>query len=325
MANLNEFEIIEKYFAPLTGSGSYGLKDDAAEITTKQGHSLVVTQDAIAEGIHFFSDDPPEMIAKKALRVNISDLAAKGADLKSFSIALGLGKTWNNDWIARFAGALKEDCEAYGIFPNGGDTFKTGGGFTIAITAFGEIPNGQYISRLGASPGDILYVTGTIGDGALGLLTRQNINLSLSADHQAFLTDRYLLPQPRQQFATKLREIASASMDISDGLVGDLEKLCAASGVSAKVELSDIPFSTPAEAVFAVDSKYIETALTGGDDYEILFTAPPEMAQFVKATSAQMDFPVSRIGRIGTGSGVQVIDKEGSILKFHKSSYDHSD
>ncbi|MEM9330176.1 MAG: thiamine-phosphate kinase [Pseudomonadota bacterium] len=325
MASLNEFEIIGKYFAPLTGTGSYGLKDDAAQVSTSKGCALVVTQDAIAEGIHFFSQDPPEMIAKKALRVNLSDLAAKGAKPNSFSIALGLGQRWDEDWIARFAKGLKEDCDSFDIALTGGDTFKSGGGIVISITALGEVPEGEYVSRLGAKAGDVLFVTGTIGDGALGLQTRQGIDLSVSRDHCQVLTERYLLPNPRLQFAECIREFASASMDVSDGLVGDLQKLCSASQVSCEIKLAQIPFSKAASAVFSIDSKYVEMALTGGDDYEILFTVPSERVQAANAAFAKMAFPVTRIGSMNSGAGVRVIDKDGSMLKFRKFSYDHLD
>ena len=176
------------------------------------------------KGVHFFSDDPPDLIAKKALRVNLSDLAAKGAKPKSFSLALGLGETWSEAWIAGFARGLAEDCEQFDIILNGGDTFRTGGGFVISVTALGEVPKGKYVSRLDANIGDLIFVTGTIGDGALGLLARQGKLNGLETAHIDHLQDRYWLPQPRTALASHIQKFASAAMDVSDGLVGDLEK-----------------------------------------------------------------------------------------------------
>ncbi|MEM9277685.1 MAG: thiamine-phosphate kinase [Pseudomonadota bacterium] len=325
MARPGEFEIIEEFFAPLAGEGSFGFKDDAAKVTPAPGHILVVTQDAIAEGIHFFPDDLPDLIAKKALRVNLSDLAAKGATPKCFSLALGLGEQWSAEWVSAFARGLGEDCQHFDIALNGGDTFKTGGGFVISITAIGEMPEGEYVSRLGANVDDALFVTGTIGDGALGLLARQNSLNHLGQEHADYLTDRYLLPRPRTGVASVIRRFASAAMDISDGLVGDLEKLCAASGVSANVELPEIPLSTAVEVCISHESEYLKNALTGGDDYEILLTVPQDKLPGFETATADLNFPVTRIGTISQGAGVTVFDKDGSIIEFEKTSYDHSE
>ena len=320
----SEFSIIGKYFAPLAGEGAFNLRDDAAEIIPTEGMSLVITQDAIAEGIHFFSNDAPDMIAKKALRVNLSDLAAKGAVPKYISLALGLAKSWNEEWIADFAFGLKEDCKTFDVELTGGDTFVSGDGFVISITAIGEMPKGSYISRLGASEEDVVYVTGSIGDGALGLLARrQNIG-TLNVDENEYLKTRYLLPQPRVEFAKVIREFATASMDISDGLVGDLEKLCQASNVSASVEIKNIPLSKAIKKAVQSESKFLETALTGGDDYEILVTIKPQhTAEFEEAVS-RLPFTVMRIGTISSGQGVKMFDTSGQVIEFEKSSYDHS-
>ena len=320
----SEFSIIHKYFAPLAGEGAYNLRDDAAEIIPTEGTSLVITQDAIAEGIHFFCDDAPDLIAKKALRVNLSDLAAKGAVPKYISLALGLGKSWNEEWIADFASGLKEDCKMFDVELTGGDTFVSGGGFVISITAIGEISKGSYVSRLGASAGDVVYVTGSIGDGALGLLARQHNIEALDGDDNEYLKNRYLLPQPRVEFAKAIRKFATASMDISDGLIGDLAKLCQASNVSASVEIKNIPFSKATKKAIQSESKSLETALTGGDDYEILVTIKPQhSAEFEQAIS-KLPFAVARIGTISSGQGVKMFDTSGQVIEFEKSSYDHS-
>ncbi len=321
---LSEFLLIKKYFAPFAGEGAFNLSDDAAEIIPTESMSLVITQDAVAEGIHFFPDDPPQLIAKKALRVNLSDLAAKGADPKYISLSLGLGSNWNEAWISDFAEGLAEDCKAYGIQLTGGDTFRTGGGFVISITAIGELPQGTYTSRLGAAPHEYLYVTGTVGDGALGLMARQARFEGLSVGENEFLIDRYLVPNPRIELANILQCFATASMDISDGLVGDLEKLCEASGVAAEVKSSKIPLSTAVQKQITSESNYLQTALTGGDDYEILFTVKPENCDALERALSTLPFPVTQIGEIISGQGVKVFDTDGQVIEFDQTSYDHS-
>ncbi len=321
---ISEFSLIGKYFAPFVGNGSFGLQDDAAEIVPSKGMSLVITQDAIAEGIHFFADDGPMLIAQKALRVNLSDLAAKGATPKYISLALGLGKSWSEEWVADFAKGLREDCTAFSVQLTGGDTFTTDAGFVISITAIGELPTGQYVSRLEAKPGDVLYVTGYIGDGALGLLARQNKLDGLGNEDRTYLIDRYLLPQPRIEISPAILKFATASMDISDGLVGDLEKLCNASEVSANIDVKNIPFSTTSMRLVESESNSLNTVLTGGDDYEILITINPADCEAFEDAVSSMSFSVKRIGTISGGQGVKVFDTDGQVIEFNKTSYDHS-
>jgi len=324
MKKLNEFELIEKYFAPLAGEGSFDLKDDAALLTSSPGHEFVITQDAIAEGTHFFGDDPPDLIAKKALRVNLSDLIAKGAEPKAISLALGLGAACDEKWVSKFASGLVEDLKYFRIGLSGGDTFKSGSGTVISITAIGEVPEGKYVSRLGADIGDAIFVTGTIGDAALGLLERMRKLSPLSKFHSFFLEERYLLPQPRVECAGLVREFASASMDISDGLVGDLEKLCSASGVGAEVLAEQVPLSDSAQEVIKHESKYLKTALTGGDDYEILLTVPQtRVTNFIEHAQVN-EYGITRIGKIISGEGVKVFDNSGEAMEFEQTSYVHS-
>ena len=320
----SEFSIIKKYFAPFASKGAFDFRDDAAEIIPAEGCSLVITQDAIAEGVHFFSDDPPALIAKKALRVNLSDLAAKGARPRYMSLALGLGNSWNETWIAEFAKGLQEDAKKYNVELTGGDTFRTGGGFVISLTVMGELPQESYTSRLGAKPGDVLYVTGTIGDSALGLKARHSSFQSLNDDENNYLVDRYLLPQPRVEIFELIREYASAAMDISDGLVGDLEKFCSASDVSAHIEAVRIPLSKVVQILIVDESKYLQTALTGGDDYEILFTVSPDDCEALENKTKHLPFAVNRIGTITSGQGVKVFDSSEHVIEFEKTSYDHS-
>ncbi len=322
----SEFGLIEKYFAPLAGEGAFRLRDDAALLPVPEGKQLVITQDALAAGIHFFADDPPDLIAKKALRVNLSDLAAKGASPYAYSLALGLDETWNEDWIAAFARGLAEDQAKYNISLTGGDTFKAPGGTTLSITSLGLVDPVRYISRLGAKTGDIIFVSGTIGDAALGLLVKQGemAHGLFSKSELAWLVNRYLLPQPPTQMAAIIGEFASASMDISDGLMGDLEKLCAASGVGATILDEDIPLSKPVKKAINALPELHETALTGGDDYEILFTVPLEKLQDFTRKTASLSRSFTKIGVVVEGvNDVRLIDKRGKTLSFDKTSYRH--
>ena len=320
----DEFSLIERYFAPLAGEGAFGFRDDAALITPTAGTSLVVTQDAVAEGVHFFSNDPPDLIAKKALRVNLSDLAAKGANAKCFSLSLGLGKHWDEAWIAGFAQGLTEDCKKYGVSLIGGDTFATGGGFVISITAIGETAQEQYASRLGASAGDTLYVTGTIGDAAIGLLARQGSLPGLDAETRSFLEGRYLLPEPRNEIAPTIRQYASAAMDVSDGLVADLGKLCRASDVSITIQSGDIPHSLQTTRLLQGESKFQDLALTGGDDYEILIAVPAECVSGFESAITGYDLKITRLGTFeNAGTNVTILDGQGNPMSFPQSGYTH--
>ncbi len=321
---ISESSLIKKYFAPFANEGAFELRDDAAEIKPEPDKSYVITQDAIAEGVHFFSDDAANLIAKKALRVNLSDIAAKGASPKYISLALGLGSNWDENWVAEFANGLHQDCDHYNVELTGGDTFCTGGGFVISITKIGEISKQNYVSRLGAEPGDVIYVTGTIGDSALGLLARQYKLNALEEQNKEYLINRYLLPQPRVELADVICHYATASMDVSDGFVGDLQKLCEASGVSAEVDSSKIPLSKPAKSVIQSESNSLKTALTGGDDYEILFTVKPDQCALLEKSCKAMPFLVTRVGEISSGQGVKVFDTSGKVIEFAQSSYDHS-
>lgn len=265
-----EDDLIARYFRPVaTAPGALGLVDDAA-VLQGQGDDLVVTTDAIVEGVHFLKDDPPDTVARKALRVNLSDLAAKGAKPAGFVLTLALREV-RETWLAPFAAALGEDAAQFGCPLLGGDTVSTPGPLMISITAFGRVPPGTMVRRDGAKPGDHLVVTGTIGDAALGLDV-----LKGGADTRAreILVSRYRVPQPRVALARAVREHASAAMDVSDGLMGDLAKLCAASGVSAVVNAGALPLSAPARALLAERRVGLEALVSGGDDYEILCSIP---------------------------------------------------
>jgi thiamine-monophosphate kinase len=298
----SEDELIARIFAPFAGPAALGLADDAA-LLEASSEPLVVAVDTLVAGVHFFPDDPPGSIARKALRVNLSDLAAKGAAPVGFLLALSLPGDWTNDWLEAFAAGLAEDARAYRAPLIGGDTTRTPGPLVISITALGRTP--RFVPRTGAKPGEALYVSGTIGDAALGLALRRDPALAarLSPQAREHLFDRYLLPRPRLDLIDALRASASAAMDVSDGLAGDLAKLCRASGVSAIVYLAAVPLSSAAREAIFLEPALFETVMTGGDDYEILLTseATPDPAQIGVIISGGANVAVS-VGRGGTAS-----------------------
>lgn len=320
-----EDSLIARYFKPLASDpGAFGLDDDAAALRAA-GEDIVVTTDAIVEGVHFLAGDPPDTLARKALRVNLSDLAAKGATPAGFVLTLAL-RGADDAWLMSFAKALGEDAAHYGCPLLGGDTVSTPGPLMISITAFGRLPQGRMVHRAGAAVGDLVFVTGTIGDAALGLdvLRGGPAAAALAGDAAArdFLAARYRVPQPRNALAPAVREHASAAMDVSDGLAGDLAKLCAASGVSADIELARIPYSPTAAALSSGGTIGVETLIAGGDDYEILCAVPEANAEAF-ALAAQ-GVAVSLIGRIVAGdSGPRFLDGQGRELALKRLSYSH--
>ena len=272
---MDEFSIIAKYFAPLAGEGAFGLKDDAAIVPQRAGHDLVVTTDAITEGVDFFAFDPADSIARKALRVNFSDLAAKGAQPAHYLVNLSLPHSITEQWLAGFAQGLAQDQKEFGVTLLGGDTGATEGPLSIAVTAFGFVPSGQIIRRNGAKVGDHVYVTGSIGDsgGGLAIFKRENHNLS-ETDRDSLIAC-YRVPQPPVDVAPSLRGIAQASVDVSDGLIADLGHIASASGVRIVVEGERVPLSAPLMAFWG--DKAVQRAVVAGDDYQIAFTAPPAL------------------------------------------------
>ena len=319
--------MIARYFKPLaTDPGSFGLDDDAA-ILKSLGQDIVVTTDVIVEGVHFLPDDPPYTVAKKALRVNLSDLAAKGASPAGFVLSLAL-RAVDETWLAAFARGLSEDAAAFNCPLLGGDTVSTPGPPMVSITAFGRVPEGKMIHRSGARPGDHVVVTGTIGDAALGLDVLRNgraaAALAGDAKLREMLVGRYRVPQPRNVLALAVRAHALAAMDVSDGLAGDLAKLCAASGVSAEIELAAIALSPAASAVLAAGAAHISEIVAGGDDYELLCAIPDNALQeFLRAAGA-CGVAASRIGTIIAGpSSPKFVDVAGKVLPLTRTSYSH--
>jgi len=322
-----EFELIRTYFRPLAAAapGAFDLVDDAAVFVPRPAELTVVTADAIAAGIHFFPDDPPAAIAAKALRVNLSDLAAKGAEPRAYLLVLALAEDWTEAWVREFAKGLLTDQTTYGITLIGGDTMRAAGGTTIAITALGGLPGDAMVRRGKAEPGDIVFVSGTVGDAALGLSLRlrQAKGETVAARFEPLLR-RYLYPEPRVALAAALRRCARAAMDVSDGLMGDFAKLCAASGVSGAIESVAVPLSEAARALVAAEPAHLSTVLTGGDDYEILAAIPPEAAEDFRQQAAKSSVAVTAIGRIVAGTGLPgALDANGAVLPLASLSFDH--
>ncbi len=321
---MTEDDLIARFFAPLAGPAGLGLKDDAACLTPPPGCDLVVTVDALVAGVHFFPDDPPASIAVKALAVNLSDLAAKGADPVAYLLTLALPGEPDEGLLAAFAAGLEKAAEPTGIRLIGGDTVRTPGPLTVSVTAFGSVPSGLMVPRTGARAGDIIAVTGTIGDAALGLRLRRDPDTAArmkSAD-AAFLLDRYLHPRPRSALAPHLRTVVDAAMDVSDGLVGDCAKMLRVSGVTGVIDLGHIPFSKAAESLVA-ESSWFESAVTGGDDYELLLAMPPENWDALRDAARSLGIPIAAIGRVEAGDAPLRLSRKGDPVSLSRASYSH--
>jgi thiamine-monophosphate kinase len=319
-----EDSLISRYFRPLaTDPGAFNLVDDAA-ILQSSADELVITTDAIVEGVHFLSGDPADTVARKALRVNLSDLAAKGATPAGFVLTLALREA-DDAWLTAFAHGLGEDATRFRCPLLGGDTVSTPGPLMISITAFGRVPPGKMVRRNGAKAGDRVVVSGTIGDAALGLgLLKGGAAIALGGDEREMLIGRYRVPQPRVALALAVRDHASAAMDVSDGLAGDLAKLCAASGVSAAIDAQSIPLSAPARTLLRSGAVGIESIVSGGDDYEILCTIPENRFEAVAQAAQLAAVPVTSIGTIIAGPAVpRFIDGQGAEIVLQRLSYSH--
>jgi thiamine-monophosphate kinase len=322
---IDEHDLIARYFGPLAADpAALELTDDAAVLAPPAGCDLVLTKDGIAEGVHFPAGESGADVARKALRVNLSDLAAMGADQLGYLVLLGLPADWTEAWVASFADGLSEDQATYGVALYGGDTIRTQA-LTVSVTAIGSVPSGRAIRRAGARAGDMIYVSGTIGDGALGLLARRGALAGTDAAQRAFLAERYRAPQPRCALAPVLRRFARAAIDISDGLAGDLDKVCRASGVPARVDCEKVPLSGAARAAVDADPALLELCMTGGDDYEILCAVASEDAGAFEAAAREAGVPVAPIGAFADGAGAAVfVDREGRETRFRHRSFSHT-
>lgn len=323
--------MIALWLAPLAGPAGLGLRDDAALIDVPDGFQLVTTVDALVAGVHFFADDPPASIARKVLGVNLSDLAAKGSTPFGFLLSMALPKQWPQQDLQAFIEALGVMARAFECPLIGGDTTATAGPLTFSLTAFGLVPDGQMVRRTSARTGDLIAVTGTIGDSALGLLLKSDPEASwipkMSAPARSFLRDRYLHPQPRLAFAPTLRRLAHAAMDVSDGLIGDLSKLLRASSQTGRIEVEKVPFSPAVEQAVLHEPSLLQTALTGGDDYEILLTFPPDHQEALQQAAKSCGLALTVIGSVDrlrdAPSAPLKITLRGEAMSFTHGSYQH--
>jgi thiamine-monophosphate kinase len=320
---LGEFGRIARYFAPLAGPGGLGLKDDAALFGCEAGRRLVVTVDAMVAGVHFLPDDPPDLVARKLLRTNLSDLAAMGARPLYYLLASALPASLGDEWVGRFAAGLGEDQRIFGVHLLGGDSVSTSGPATLSLTAIGDVAEGAEIRRSGAKPGDRVWVSGTIGDAGLGLTVLKGDYPALGEEHRAALVGRFQLPEPRTTLGPRLAGIAHAMIDVSDGLLADLGHVCEASGVAATVTAAALPLSPAALAVEAGERDLRARLATAGDDYELLFTAAAGADAAILAVSREAGVPVTAIGAVAAGAGVRLLDADGQAIAVERAGYRH--
>ena len=325
-----EFELIASLFAPLALGfpGACELKDDAAYLAltdglVQAGEELVLKTDALIAGVYFLAGDPGDMVGRKLLRVNLSDLAAKGARPIVYMLAAMLPASLEYDWLQRFAQGLKADQDEFGIMLAGGDTDATPGPLTLSLSVIGAIPAGQRLLRSAAKVGDAVFVSGTIGDGALGLAAILGQLIDVPPADADFLADRYRLPRPRLELGQHLRGLVHATMDISDGLIGDLQHICDASQVGATIEVSRLPLSDAARAVLTKAPTWVELVIGGGDDYELLLTAPPSHQEALTSLGRTIGVPITCIGSIDGNKGVRIIGADGQEITPRRTGYRH--
>jgi len=320
-----EFETIRRLFAPLAHpEWGRGLKDDVAVVPSKAGHDLVLTKDAIVEGVHFLPTDPLDSVAKKLLRVNLSDLAAKGAEPFGYLLACHWSKRCGWPERMTFVDGLRADQKAFGVALLGGDTVGTPGPASFSMTLLGWTPKGRTVGRDGARVGDLVFVTGFIGDGWLGLQAAQD-KLSLDPDRVAALIEQYRTPTPRVEFIDPIRDFASAAVDVSDGLVADLGHVAEASGVRIEIDLEVTPRSAAGQAWYdgRVDEQAaLEKLVTGGDDYEIAFTARAADEAALRREAEKRHLRLTRIGRVVAGQGI-VARFAGQPIPIDRPGFTH--
>ena len=332
-----EFELIKRHLAPLSAKepGAFSLTDDAAVLPSRAGLETVITMDTLVSGVHFLETTAPEYIAAKAVRVNLSDLAAMGAQPAAYTLSLALPKPTQDGlhaqvdgvWLERFCEALAVEQELFGVTLIGGDTVGTPGPLTLTITAIGYVEQGQAIRRSTARVGDLVVVSGTIGDAAYGLLALKGEMADLSEPSLEILIERHHRPRPQIGLGRSLRNFANAAIDVSDGLVQDLGHICSASGVSAVIELEKVPVSAALDEAIRHSSHVKSDILSGGDDYQLLFTVPPEREGGLKAISKEHDVNLSVIGKIhkesSSSGALIVIDHAGVPLDIVASGFHH--
>jgi thiamine-monophosphate kinase len=324
-----EDKLIARFFRPLaTHPGALALSDDTALFEPPAGHDLVLTTDAVVAGVHVLPEEAPDVMARKALRVNLSDLAAKGAMPRVFLLSLALPRDRGENWLEGFCRGLKEDAEVYGCALIGGDTDRVPGPLTVTIFAIGSLPRGSMVKRSGARAGDRILVSGQIGDAALGLALHRDPLLAerwaLTSGERGHLLARYRLPQPRVALAATVRSYASAAIDVSDGFAGDLSKLLRVSGVSGDVALDRVPLSDAVRKALEADPALRETVFGGGEDYEIILTVPSDKVDAAVAAARQAGVVLCDAGQVTEGSGApRFVDAEGRQVTFLRTGYSH--
>ena len=321
--HLGEFERIARFFAPLAGPGGLGLVDDVALIDGPGTEQYALTTDTIIEGVDYFPDDPPGLVAKKLLRVNLSDLAAKGARPFGYLLTTALPPARGEAWLEAFTAGLAADQNEFGIALLGGDSSATPGPTTLSLMAIGRVEKGKAVLRSGARPGDVICVSGTIGDATLGLGILKGEFAAASKKDRAFLVDRYHLPRPRLALGQKLVGIATAMIDVSDGLLADLKHICDASGAAAWIYADRVPRSEAARKLSKTLKDRRARLLGGGDDYELLFTSHPSSAYRIGDAMREAGVPVACIGEMTAGDGVKVIDAKGRPIRIDIAGYSH--
>lgn len=326
MGPIGEFEIIARYFRPLAAPapGALLLLDDAALVEVPAGQRMVVTTDTAVSGVHFLADEAPEYVADKIIGVNLSDLAAMGAEPTAYLLSAALPSTWDDEklehWVGSFAARLAVHQAHHGVVLIGGDTVATPGPLTLTATALGQVEAGRELRRSGAKPGDLVFVSGTIGDAAFGLLAARGELPMLDPPSLAFLVDRYRTPRPRIGLGRRLRGLASAAADISDGLIADLGHICVAARLSAVIEVERVPLSPAARKATENAPDMLRLALSGGDDYELVFTVPSRCEEAIDAIARDIDVPLTMIGRIDDGRSGEI---EGEVrLRLDGARFD---
>ncbi|MGD9502606.1 MAG: thiamine-phosphate kinase [Methyloceanibacter sp.] len=326
---LGEFEIIARYFTPLaTDAAALALRDDAAVLRPPESQEIVISCDTIVAGVHFLEDDPAASIGHKALAVNLSDLAAKGARPYVYLLALSLPGEPSPSWLEAFAAGLGALQGEAGISLAGGDTTRSPGPLSITITALGLVPQGHAVLRRGAKRGDRLYVTGTIGDAYLGLRVLKEPALASAWDFNRedldHVVERYRRPRPHSEFALTLRNFAQGAIDVSDGLVGDIGKLASVSHVGVVIEAGLVPFSQAAKKALAREPGLLSALLDAGDDYEIVAAVPGGSGPAFEAEAKGKGVPVTEIGRLeAPEAGLLVLGPDGRALRLDTAGYAH--
>lgn len=325
MTKTGEFERIKRILAPLAvgSAGAFDLTDDAAVFPTEPDRDLVVTTDTMVAGVHFIGTEPPQLIARKLLRVNLSDLAAMGARPQYYTLNIALPSTTEDEWLEQFAQGLEADQGRFGITLAGGDSVSTPGPVTLTVTAIGSVPRGQALRRSGARIGDRILVSGTIGDAAFGLLALTGALPPLPDAARDRLIERYRLPQPRVALGERLTGIAHAAIDVSDGLVADLRHIAETSACGAVLRAAAVPRSEDVRALLQSTPSLQETGLAGGDDYELLFTVAADRVPAMAELAGQLSLPLTEVGEIVDGASVRVLDAAGRELKIGSGGWVH--